>query len=138
MTLISCDHTNDPEGPTSTETTNPGEGSEGQTQVVHSDEYNDDIVYRTDTSEWHVKVFKSGVLSSENYASYVKSPYRLPTRDEGKILKNITYGQSGERYFTDDGYTFGMPSAGVSKAGTKKTYSVLGMWIRTTVYKYEF
>ena len=93
-------------------------------------------VYWTDTNEWRVYVFKTGVLYSSGY--YVDPPYHIPTKEEAKILRTITYGPSGQRYVTCDGYTYGMPSASVSKAGTKTKYSVMGLYIRPTTINVPF
>jgi hypothetical protein len=65
------------------------------------------------------------------------SPWVIPTREDAQILKTLTY-ESGERFITCDGYTFGMPSTNVSKAGQKTRYSVLGLWKRRTVIEVEF
>ena len=94
------------------------------------------VVYRTDSTEWIVYVFKSGVLASDSYS--VPDPYHIPTHEEASVLRHIEYGPSGQRYFTDDGYTFGMPSASVSKAGQKTKYAVLGLYIRTTTIVITF
>ena len=93
-------------------------------------------VYWTDTTEWVVYVFATGVLASDDYS--VPEPYHIPTHDEAQTLRHIAYGVSGQRYLTDDGYTFGMPSASVTKAGTKTKYSVLGLFIRSTVIVVPF
>ena len=93
-------------------------------------------VYWTDTTEWVVYVFETGVLLSDVYS--VPEPYHIPTHDEAQTLRLLTYGVSGQRYLTDDGYTFGMPSASVTKAGTKTKYSVLGLFIRSTVIVVPF
>lgn len=94
------------------------------------------LVYRTDTTEWMVDVFATDVLVSDAYS--VQEPYHIPTHDEAQTLRHIAYGVSGQRYLTDDGYTFGMPSASVTKAGTKTKYSVLGLWKRSTVIDMTF
>jgi len=93
-------------------------------------------VYWTDSTEWRVHVFASGVLYGSGYS--VDSPYHIPTKDEAYTLKTITYGPSGKRYVTCDGYTFGMPSASVTKAGSKTKYNVLGLWQRATVITINF
>ena len=62
----------------------------------------------------------------------------LPTREDATILKTCTYGDGSERFVTSDGYTFGMPSSSVTKAGQKTQYSVLGLWKRQTVIIVEF
>ena len=94
------------------------------------------VVYLTDTTEWLVYVFATGVLASDAYS--VPEPYHIPTHEEAQTLRHIAYGVSGQRYLTDDGYTFGMPSASVTKAGTKTKYSVLGLFIRSTVIVVPF
>lgn len=93
-------------------------------------------VFQTDSDEWRVYVFATSVLYGSGYA--VESPYHIPTHDEAQVLKTITYGPSGQRYVTCDGYTFGMPSASVTKAGSKTKYSVLGLWRRQTTYFVPF
>ena len=92
------------------------------------------IIYQTDTTEWRVKIFKEHLLYSEAFAVELPSPWLLPTREDAQILKTCSYPHD-ERFITSDGYTFGMPSSSVSKAGTKTKYSVLGLYIRkTTIY----
>ena len=100
------------------------------------EEYAGTAVLCTDSTEWIVHVFATGVLVTDNYS--VPAPYHIPTHDEAQTLKSLTFGASGKRYLTDDGYTFGMPSASVTKAGTKTKYSVLGLFVRTTVIVVEF
>ena len=56
---------------------------------------------------------------------------------EAQILKTLTY-PSSERFVTSDGFTFGMPSASVTKADTKTKYSVLGLYIRPTTINVPF
>lgn len=94
------------------------------------------VVYVTDTTEWLVYVFATGVLASDAYS--VPEPYHIPTHNEAQTLRHIAYGVSGQRYLTDDCYTFGMPSASVTKAGTKTKYSVLGLYIRPSVIVVPF
>ena len=93
-------------------------------------------VYWTDTTEWVVYVFETGVLVTDDYG--VPDPYHIPTHDEAHVLRHVTYGPSGQRYLTADGYTFGMPSASVTKAGTKTKYSVLGLYVRPSVIVVPF
>lgn len=93
-------------------------------------------VYWTDTTEWVVYVFETGVLVTDDYS--VPEPYHIPTHNEAQTLRLLTYGVSGQRYLTDDGYTFGMPSASVTKAGTKTKYSVLGLYVRPSVIVVPF
>ena len=64
-------------------------------------------------------------------------PWQFPTREDAQTLKTLTY-QNDERFVTSDGYTFGMPSASVSKAGSKTRYSVLGLWKRKTTIDVPF
>lgn len=97
------------------------------------------IVFSTDSDEWMVQLFKEHLLYSEAAAITLPTPWRLPIREEAKILKDLTYTtESGERFVTCDGYTFGMPSASVSKAGAKTKYSVLGLWRRKTIIDVPF
>ena len=54
-------------------------------------------------------------------------------------MRTLEYAShSGERFITSDGYTFGMPSASVSKAGTKTQYGVLGLHRRKTTIDVPF
>ena len=95
------------------------------------------VVYETDSTEWHVRLIATGKLYAEAVQVAIPAPYRLPTKDDAQILKTLTY-PSDERFVTSDGYTFGMPSASVSKAGQKTYYSVLGLWKRRTVIVIDF
>ena len=95
------------------------------------------MVYETDSTEWHVCLIATGKTYAEAMQVAVPAPYRLPTRDEAQILKTLIY-PSSERFVTSDGYTFGMPSASVTKAGTKTKYSVLGLHIRPTTIDVPF
>ena len=95
------------------------------------------VVYETDSTEWHVRLVATGKLYTEAVQVAMPAPYRLPTKDEAQILKTLTY-PSDERFVTSDGYTFGMPSASVTKAGAKNKYSVLGLWIRATTIDVPF
>ena len=116
----------------SDEPQNPSEES----TFVASDEV---IVYETDSTEWRVKLFKEHLLYSEAVAVKLPAPWRLPVREEAQVLRNLEFSSpSGERFVTSDGYTFGMPSASVSKAGSKTRYSVLGLWRRTTTIYIPF
>lgn len=90
------------------------------------------IVFVTDTSEWHVRLFAENLIYSKAVEVNIPSPWLLPTREDAAILKTCTYPHN-ERFITSDGYTFGMPSASVTKAGQKTKYSVLGLWKRKTV-----
>ena len=98
---------------------------------------NEMIVYETDSTEWHVCLIATGKTYAEAVQVSIPAPYRLPTKDEAQILKTLTY-TSSERFVTSDGYTFGMPSATVSKAGSKTKYSVLGLWVRPTTIDVPF
>ena len=95
------------------------------------------VVYETDSTEWHVCLIATGKTYAEAMQVSVPAPYRLPIRDEAQILKTLTY-PSSERFVTSDGYTFGMPSASVTKAGSKTRYSVLGLYIRPTTIDVPF
>lgn len=94
-------------------------------------------VYETDTTEWNVCVVVTGKLYADAVKVAVPAPYRLPTKEDAQILKTLTY-PSSERFVTSDGYTFGMPSASVTKAGAKTRYSVLGLYIRPTTIDVTF
>ena len=95
------------------------------------------IVYETDSTEWHVCVVTTGKLYADAVQVSMLAPYRLPTRDEAQILKTLTYPHD-ERFVTSDGYTFGMPSASVTRAGSKTKYSVLGLWQRKNIIDVGF
>jgi len=100
---------------------------------------NEMIVLQTDSDEWQVQLFKEHLLYSGAVAVKPPAPWRLPDREEAKVLKDLSYPtQSGERFVTSDGYTFGMPSASVTKAGAKTKYSVLGLWRRKTIIDVPF
>ena len=109
--------------------------------TVHSDDHivggNEMVVYETDSTEWHVCLVATGKLYADAVQVSMPAPYRLPTKDEAQILKTLTY-PSDERFVTSDGYTFGMPSASVTKAGAKTKYSVLGLYIRQTTIDVPF
>ena len=98
---------------------------------------NEMIIYATDSTEWHVRTIATGKLYADAVQISMPAPYRLPTRDEAQILKTIEY-PSEERFVTSDGYTFGTPSASVTKAGSKTKYSVLGLYIRPTTINVPF
>ena len=95
------------------------------------------VIYETDSTEWHVCLVATGKLYADAVQVAMPAPYRLPTKDDAQILKTLTY-PSDERFVTSEGYTFGMPSASVSKAGTKTKYSVLGLHIRPTTINVPF
>ena len=95
------------------------------------------VVYDTDTTEWSVFVVATGLLYAEAVAVPMPAPYRLPTKEDAQILKTLTY-PSSERFVTSDGFSFGTPSASVTKAGAKTKYSVLGLHIRKTTIDVPF
>lgn len=95
------------------------------------------IVLVTDSDEWHVQIFKEHLFYSEAAAVKLPAPWVIPSREDAAILRQLSY-PSEERFVTCDGYTFGMPSASVSKAGSKTKYSVLGLWRRRTTIVIEF
>ena len=98
---------------------------------------NETIVFETDSTEWHVRLFATGKLYADAVQVKMPAPWQLPTREEAQILKTLTYPHD-DRFVTSDGYTFGMPSASVSKAGQKTKYSVLGLYIRKSTITVEF
>lgn len=96
-----------------------------------------EVVCVTDSDEWRIALIAEGLYYDEAVSEPIPDPFRLPTKDEAKVLRSMTYPHD-ERFVTSDGYTFGMPSASVSKAGSKTKYSVLGLWRRPTRYEIEF
>ena len=110
---------------------------EPTTHADHSAGADSVVVYETDTTEWRVCVVATGLLYAEAVAVPIPAPYRLPTKDDAQILKTLTY-PSSERFVTSDNYTFGMPSASVTKAGAKTKYSVLCLHIRKTTIDVPF
>ena len=94
-------------------------------------------VLESDSSEWQVCIVAEGLLYAEAVKTRMPEPWQLPTRDDAAVLKTLSLEHS-ERFITSDGYTFGMPSASVSKAGAKTKYSVLGLWKRRTVIDVPF
>ena len=95
------------------------------------------LVYETDSTEWRVKIFKEHILYSEVASITLPAPWVLPTREDAAVLRLLEYPHE-ERFVTCDGYTFGMPSASVSKAGAKTKYSVLGLHKRRTTIIIEW
>ena len=98
---------------------------------------NEMVIYETESTEWHVRLLATGKLYAEAVQVPIPDPYRLPTKDDAQILKTLTY-PNDERFVTSDGYTFGTPSASVTKAGSKTKYSVLGLWVRPTTIDVPF
>ena len=116
-------------------------GCRSDEPISHSDDRfadtNETIVYETDSTEWHVCLLAKGLLYSEAVQVEMPDPWQLPTKSDAQVLKTLEY-PSEERFVTSDGYTFGMPSASVSKAGRKTRYSVLGLWKRPTTINVPF
>lgn len=116
-------------------------GCRSDEPISHSDDRfadtNEMIVYETDSTEWHVCLLAKGLLYSEAVQVEMPDPWQLPTQSDAQVLKTLEY-PSDERFVTSDGYTFGMPSASVSKAGSKTRYSVLGLWKRPTTINVPF
>jgi hypothetical protein len=96
-----------------------------------------EVVCVTDSDEWRIALIAEGLYYDEAVSEPIPNPFRLPTKDEAKVLRSMSYPHN-ERFVTSDGYTFGMPSASVSKAGSKTKYSVLGLWRRPTRIQIEF
>ena len=94
-------------------------------------------VLTTDSADWVVQLFKEHLTYSEAVQVVLPSPFHIPSREEAKVLKDLSYPHD-ERFITSDGYTFGMPSSSVSKAGQKTKYSVLGLVIRRNVIDVPF
>ena len=107
------------------------------TPSVPIDEHEVAIVYETDSTEWRVLLIAQHLLYANAVQVEVPAPYALPTREDATILKTCNYPHD-ERFVTSDGYTFGMPSTSVSKAGHKTKYSVLGLWKRPTTISVQF
>ena len=123
--LIACSHSNEPD-----------EQQPGEDHFVDTNEM---IVFTTDSTEWSVRLFKEHLLYSEAVAVKLPAQWRLPVKTEAQLLRTLEYASpSGERFVTSDGYTFGMPSSSVSKAGAKTKYSVLGLHIRQTTIDVPF
>jgi hypothetical protein len=96
-----------------------------------------EVVCVTDSDEWRIALIAEGLYYDEAVSEPIPEPFRLPTKAEAQVLRHLNYPHD-ERFVTSDGYTFGMPSSSVSKAGTKTKYSVLGLWRRPTRYEIEF
>ena len=94
-------------------------------------------VLESDSDEWKVCIVAEGLVYAEAVKMRMPEPWQLPTRYDATVLKTLSF-EHGERFITSDGYTFGMPSASVSKAGAKTKYSVLGLWKRRTVIDVPF
>ena len=113
---------------------NPNEPEQPQEQQMPSA-----IVLVTDSDEWSVQLFKEHLLYSEAVKTNLPAPWAIPTKEEATVLRTLEFASpSGERFITSDGYTFAMPSASVSKAGSKTKYSVLGLWKRKTTIDVPF
>lgn len=95
------------------------------------------VILQTDSDEWRIALIAEGLYYHEAVSEPIPEPFRLPTKDEARILRSLDYPHH-ERFITSDGYTFGMPSASVSKAGSKTKYSVLGLWRRQTTIEVPF
>ena len=113
---------------------NPNEPEQPEEQQMPSA-----IVLVTDSDEWSVQLFKEHLLYSEAVKTNLPAPWAIPTKEEATVLRTLEFASpSGERFITSDGYTFAMPSASVSKAGSKTKYSVLGLWKRKTTIDVPF
>lgn len=115
---MSCDRTNEP--------------SAEQSPTV-----NETIILETDSNEWHICILATGKLYEDAMQVEIPEPWVLPTKEDAQVLRHLSYPHD-ERFVTSDGYTFGMPSASVSKAGSKTKYSVLGLWRRRTIIEVPF
>ena len=94
-------------------------------------------VLESDSDEWQVCIVAECLVYAEAVKTQMPEPWQLPTREDAAVLRTLSF-EHGERFITSDGYTFGMPSASVSKAGAKTKYSVLGLWKRRTVIDVTF
>lgn len=118
VALMSCDHIE-------------------ETSAEQASTVNDTIILETDSNEWHICILATEKLYADAMQVEIPEPWKLPTKDEAKVLRSMTYPHD-ERFVTSDGYTFGMPSASVSKAGSKTKYSVLGLLRRKTIIEMPF
>ena len=100
-------------------------------------ESNETIIYETDSTEWHVRLFATGKFYADAVQIEMPDPWKFPTREDAQVLRTLEY-PSDERFVTSDGYTFACPSASVTKAGSKTKYSVLGLWKRITTIDVPF
>lgn len=107
---------------------NPNEPAE---PLPLPDESETTLILQTDSDEWRIAIIAESMYYDEAVSEPIPNPFRLPTKDEAKVLRTLEYSHR-ERFVTSDGYTFGMPSASVSKAGSKTKYSVLALWRRPT------
>lgn len=112
-------------------------GCESRIPAEHSAGNNEEIVYETDSAEWHVCIIAKHLIYEQAVQVTLQEPWQLPTREDAQVLRTITY-PNDERFVTSDGHTFGMPSASVSKAGAKTKYSVLGLWKRAKTIEVPF
>lgn len=94
-------------------------------------------VYETESTEWHVCLVATGMFYVDAVAVSVPAPFYIPSKEEAQVLRTCTF-PSSERFVTSDGFTFGCPSASVTKAGAKTKYSVLGLYIRPTTIDVPF
>lgn len=126
--LSACKHSNEPDA------------EEQQTDnhiAEHIVEADETIILTTDSSEWHIRLFATGLVYADAVQVPMTDPWQFPTREEARVLKDLVF-PNDERFVTSDGYTFGMPSASVTKAGAKTKYSVLGLYIRPTTIDVPF
>ena len=118
VAIVSCDHIDEP-------------------SADHSSTVNETIILDTDSNEWHICILATGKLYEDAMQVEIPEPWKLPTKEDAQVLRSLDYPHR-ERFVTSDGYTFGMPSASVSKAGSKTKYSVLGLWKRSTTIEVPF
>lgn len=93
-------------------------------------------VYHDDSTFWCIYIAYTDIYASDQHI--VEAPFHIPTREEAKVLKNITFGREGVRYLTNDGYTFGMPGKSITKAGAKTKYSVIALYRRKYIIRQDF
>ena len=96
-----------------------------------------EVILQTDSDEWRIAIIAESLYYDEAVSEPIPNPYRLPTKAEAQVLRHLSYPHD-ERFVTSDGYTFSLPSASVSKAGSKTKYSVLGLWRRPTRIQIEW
>lgn len=113
------------------------EPEDGQQSIEDTPVADAVTVLTTDSADWVVQLIKEHLTYAEAVQVVLPSPFHIPSREEAKVLKDLSYPHD-ERFITSDGYTFVMPSSSVTKAGAKTKYSVLGLDIRRNVIDVRF
>lgn len=91
------------------------------------------LLYETEEDYWYAAIVKTGILISDTIQLVMphigEDIFQLPTREQATILKNQIYTHK-ERFLTNDGYTFAMPSEKISKAGSKTKYTAMAIFVQ--------